>query len=144
MIGEALGQLNWMAVGVSTLAAFGIGLVWFAPTTLGRIWARQVERYAGIPATETATAASRPSRLALWFGAMALNAAGLALAIQLAAADSLADGVFLSLAFGIGLGATLSSWPAIFARMPLGWWLLNVGAFLAMQVAMGAILGAWR
>ena len=144
MIGEAVGELNWIAVGASTLAAFGIGLVWFAPAALGGVWARQVERYTGIHAVETAAGASRPSRLAPWLAAIALNATGLALVIQLAAADSPGDGMFLGLATGIGLGVSLASWPAIFARMPIGWWMLNVGAFLVMQLAMGAILGAWR
>jgi hypothetical protein len=49
----------------------------------------------------------------------------------------------LGLVLGLGLGATLASWPPIFARMPWQWWLVNSGAFVLMQVAMGTILGAW-
>lgn len=55
-------------------------------------------------------------------------------------ADSAGEGVVL----GLGFGATLSRWPPIFARLPWQWWLVNNGAFLLMQDAIGAILGAWR
>ena len=68
----------------------------------------------------------------------------LALAIELGGADSVWDGALTGLVLGIGLGATLNTWPVILARMPRTWWMLNNGAFLAMQLAMGAILGAWR
>ena len=50
----------------------------------------------------------------------------------------------LGLVLGVGFGATFGSWPAIFARMPWEWWLVNAGAFLLMQVAMGVILAAWQ
>lgn len=144
MIGEAVGQLNWIAVVAATAAAFGVGLAWFAPVTLGGVWARQVERYTGIPAGDTTARAERPSLLAAWLAAIALNAIGLALVIRLAAADTPVDGMLVGLAAGIGLGVTVAAWPAFFARMPIPWVTLNVGAFLVMQVAMGAILGAWR
>ncbi len=39
------------------------------------------------------------------------------------------------LAHDLGLAATFSSWPPVFARMPWGWWLVNNGAFLLMLAA---------
>ena len=82
--------------------------------------------------------------LGAWLTSIAINAIVLALAIELGGADSVWDGALLGLVLGIGLGATLNTWPVIFARMPRTWWMLNNGAFLAMQLAMGAILGAWQ
>jgi hypothetical protein len=67
----------------------------------------------------------------------------LALAAEGVGADSAGDGIVLGVVLGIGFGATVNSWPPIFARMPWEWWLVNSGAFVLMQVAMGAILGAW-
>jgi hypothetical protein len=139
-----LDDVNWPAVAVSLVAAFAIGLVWFAPPALGRFWARHVSRYAGIPEGEITSGASQTASLAKWLVAIAINAVVVALAVEAVDADSAGDGVVLALILGIGLGATVSSWPAIFARMPWEWWLVNNGAFLLMQVAMGAILGAWR
>jgi hypothetical protein len=65
-------------------------------------------------------------------------------AVEAVDADSVGDGIVLGLVLGAGMGATFSSWPPIFARMPWQWWLVNNGAFLLMLVAMGAILGGWR
>ena len=44
MILGAFGDLNWMAVVLSALVAFGIGLGWFAPRSLGALWVRHVTR----------------------------------------------------------------------------------------------------
>ena len=144
MIRDALGDLNWITVAASSLVAFGIGLAWYAPRSLGNLWARQVTRYTGIPQAEIDAAAGRPPALGAWLATIAINAIVLALAIDLGGVDSAWDGALLGLVLGIGLGATLSSWPLIFARMPGTWWMLNIGAFLVMQVAMGSIVGAWR
>jgi hypothetical protein len=32
--------VNWAAVIVGTLAAFGLGMLWFSPSLFGRVWAR--------------------------------------------------------------------------------------------------------
>lgn len=31
--------VNWAAVGAGTLAAFGLGMIWFSPLMFGRVWA---------------------------------------------------------------------------------------------------------
>jgi hypothetical protein len=136
-------ELNWWAILVSALAALVIGFVWFAPPALGGVWARNVSRYAGIPENEV-LAGSIVAPTAKWFLTMLVNAIVLALAVEAVGADSALDGVVLGIALWLGIGATLSTWPPIFARMPWQWWLLNNGAFLLMQVVMGAILGAWQ
>jgi hypothetical protein len=141
---SSLDDVNWPAVGVSLVAAYAIGLAWFAPPALGRFWARHVSRYTGIPEGDITSAASQATPLAKWLVAIAINAVVIALTVEAVDADSASDGVVLGLIVALGFGATFSSWPAIFARMPWQWWLVNNGAFLLMQVAMGAILGAWR
>ncbi len=144
MILNFLDDVNWAAVGVSVAAAFAIGLVWFSPSALGRFWARLVSRYTGIPEGEITSAATQTTPLAKWLVGTAISAVVLALTVEAVGADSAGDGVVLGVVLGVGFGATLSSWPPIFASMPWQWWLVNSGAFLLMQIAMGAILGAWR
>lgn len=144
MILDSLNDVNWAATGASVVAAFAIGLVWFSPSALGGFWARQVARYTGIPETEITSGASQPIPLAMWLVGIAITTLELALTVEAVDADSAGDGVVLGLVLGVGFGASLGSWPPIFARMPWEWWLVNSGAFLAMQVATGAILGAWR
>ena len=144
MIIDAANDLTWWAVAVSTVAAFAIGLVWFAPPVLGTLWARQVTHYAGIPEDDVASGAAKSVALLPWFVTTAINVVVLALAVAATGADSLADGVVLGVVLSLGFGATLSSWPSIFARLPRAWWLLNCGAALVMNVVAGAIFGAWQ
>lgn len=143
MILDTLDVINWAAVGASLVAAFAIGLLWFSPPALGSFWARQVSRYTAIPEGEITSGASQVTPLAQWLVSIAIADVVIALAVEAVGAESAGDGMVLGLVLGAGLGATSSSWPPIFARMPWEWWLVNNGAFLLMLVAMGAILGAW-
>lgn len=144
MIIDAFNDLNWLAVAVSTVAAFAIGLVWFAPPVLGTLWARQVTQYAGIPEDDVQSGAAKSAALLPWLAATAINVVVLALAVAATGADSLTDGVVLGAVLSLGFGATLNSWPSIFARLPRTWWLLNCGAAVLMNVVAGAILGVWE
>ena len=144
MIIDAFTDLSWVAVAISTIAAFAIGFVWFAPPVLGTLWAKQVTQYAGIPETEVTSGAARGTALLPWFMATAINVVVLALGVEATGADSVADGLVLGVVLSLGFGATLNSWPSIFARLPRTWWLLNCGAALVMNAAAGAILGAWQ
>jgi hypothetical protein len=143
MVLDSLDTLNWPAVGAAVASAFVIGLLWFSPQVLGPFWARQVSRYTALPEGEITNEASRPTALSAWLGVIAVSAVALAVTAEAVGADSPSDGIVLGLVLGLGLGATLASWPPIFARMPWQWWLVNSGAFVLMQVAMGTILGAW-
>lgn len=144
MIVNFLNNINWAAVGASAVAALAIGMIWFSPVALGGYWARQVSRYTGIPEHEITSGASQGPPLVKWLVGFAIAAVAIALTVEAVDADSVGDGIVLGLVLGVGLGATFSSWPPIFARMPWEWWLVNNGAFLLMLVAMGAILGGWR
>ena len=144
MIIDAFTDLHWVAVAVSTIAAFAIGVIWFAPPVLGTLWARQVTQYAGIPAADVTSGAAKGTALLPWFVATAINVIVLALAVAATGANSLVDGMVLGVVLSLGFGATLNSWPSIFARLPRTWWLLNCGAALLMNAVAGAILGAWQ
>ncbi len=144
MIIDSFNDLSWVAVAVATIAAFAIGLIWFAPPVLGTLWARQVSQYAGIAETDVTDGAAKGTALLPWLVATAVNVVVLALAVAATGTDSMADGVVLGLVLSVGFGATLGSWPTIFARLPRTWWLLNCGAALLMNGVAGAILGAWQ
>ncbi len=111
---------------------------------LGTLWARQVTQYTGIPEGDITSGAAKGAALLPWFAAITINVVVLALAVVATGADSLADGVVLGVVLALGFGATLSSWPSIFARLPRTWWLLNCGAALLMNAVAGAILGGWQ
>lgn len=144
MVLDSVQSLNWLAIATAAAAAFAIGLLWFSPQVLGAFWARQVSRYTAVPEGEITSEASGPTALSAWLGVIAVSAVAHGVTAEAVGADSASDGIVLGLVLGLGFGATLASWPPIFARMPWEWWLVNSGAFVLMQVAMGAIFGLWH
>jgi hypothetical protein len=144
MLLEAIDDLNWGAVAGSAAVSFVLGLAWFTPPVLGHYWARQVAHYSGASEMETLDEGARPDRLLKWIVGISINVIVLALVIEGVEADSAAEGMLVGGALSLGFGATLSSWPPIFAKMPWQWWLVNNGAFLLMQTTAGGILAAWR
>ena len=144
MILDSIDDINWFAVAASAAAAFLIGLVWFSPAALGGFWARQVSRYTAITEGEITSEASRATALSRWLSSIVITAVVMAMTVEAVGAESAGEGVVLGAILAAGLGATFASWPPIFARMPWQWWLVNTGAFLLMQVVMGAILATWQ
>jgi hypothetical protein len=140
---SALTELNWTAIGAAAVAAFILGIVWFAPRVFGNYWAGLVSRYSGIPTRELNANAARPATLAKWFLVISVSAIALALVIDAAGAETPGEGAVLGLVLGIGIGVAFWSWPPIFALIPWRWWLVTSGSFVLMQVTMGAILTAW-
>jgi hypothetical protein len=69
---DVLGDLNWLAVIVATLAFFALGAAWYAPKVFGDVWMRA----GGIQAPEqpqaafyivpSSPASSGPSRWRCW------------------------------------------------------------------------------
>lgn len=144
MILDFVNDINWIALGAAVAAAFSIGLLWFSPAALGGFWAKQVSRYTGLPEDVITREASRSSALGRWLVSILVTALVLAMAVKAVGADSVGEGLVLGIVLTVGFGATLASWPPIFARMPWAWWLVNTSAFLLMQVAMSVILVAWN
>jgi hypothetical protein len=140
---DALGDVRWLALLAGSAAAFVVGVVWFAPAVLGSLWARSVADYSGTQADEVSRRAAEPAVLARWFLSVVVTAFTIEIAVQATGADGAWEGALLALLLGAGVGAAFFSWPVVFARLPVRWWLLNSGALVAMLVAMGAVLGSW-
>ena len=39
-------NLNWLAVAAGTIAAFGLGMIWFSPVMFGKAWAKGSQKSA--------------------------------------------------------------------------------------------------
>jgi hypothetical protein len=73
-----------------------------------------------------------------------VNAAVFALFLRALGITETGGAILLGVTAWLAWAATLSSWPVIFARQPVGVWAINNGAHLVMQVVMAVILTAWR
>jgi hypothetical protein len=137
-----LTQLNYLAILVAAMAAFVVAFAWYMPPVFGLRWAALTKRYTGL--SDTDLSANLPMKAGLWFAGFLVNAFVLAVVIGLTGASDVGTGITLGVLAGIGLGATVSSWPPIHARQPVGIWLMNTGLFLLQQIAMAAILTVWK
>jgi len=68
----------------------------------------------------------------------------LALLLRAAGVTTVAEAAVAGALVSLGFAATLSAWPVIFAKQPVGVWAINNGAFVVMQVVMSLILTIWR
>ena len=143
MILHELSHLNWAAVVVATFVAFAIGSVYYLPPVMGDRWAAVVARYTGRDVKEL-SGNPVPSALAQWLLGMFVCATVFAMLVRATGADSAGSGIVLGLVLWVGIGATFSSWPSIFAKQPWSLWAINNAVFVLMLVAAGAILGGWH
>lgn len=79
-----------------------------------------------------------------WLVGFLVNAIVLALAIKLLSVSSVGSGIAIGVAGWAGFAATLSSWPAAFAKWPWRLWLINNGCYLVIQIVMAIILTLWK
>ncbi len=143
-----LSQLNWLAVVVAAVAAMVIGFVWYLPPLFGRRWTALVKGYgrpfADNPKLDPMQPANPLMPMGVWLIGFLVNALVLALLLSLLAISSLGDGILLGILVWAGFAATLSSWPAAFAKWPWGLWLINNGCYLVIQIVMTIILTLWK
>lgn len=133
----AFSSLNWWAILTATVAAFGLGSVWYSPLMFGNVWMK----VAGM--TEESV---KQANMAKIFGG--------SIVLTLIAAVNL--GMFLGpnsdLAFGIAAGAATGiGWivPAFgvvyfFEQRPTLQWFINGAYWVVTFIIMGAIIGAWH
>lgn len=138
-----LSKLNWLAVITAGVAALAIGFVWYLPPTFGAHWAGFVKRYTRLSDADLVPS-NIPLTMVLWFLGFLVNASALALVILSMGINNLGDGILFGIIVGVGFGLTISSWPVIHAKQPMGLWLINGAAYLVMQIVMAVILTLWK
>jgi hypothetical protein len=136
-----LGNLNWLAVIVATLAYFALGALWYAEFAFGRAWQRSAGWDLNPP--ENAGAGIYAVPLVTCF------VATLATAMVAAASgtDNIMEGILLGLV--VGVGVTL---PVIFVAgtfdmtkpAPTTFAAISAGYHVVGLALAGAILGLWR
>jgi hypothetical protein len=92
---DVLGDLNWLAVIVATLAYFALGAIWYAPPVFGNLWMRS----GGIQVPERPQASFYIAPLLTCL--LASIAVGM-LAVA-TASDTVGEGIVLGLVAGIGI-----------------------------------------
>jgi hypothetical protein len=136
---EVLGDLNWLAVIVATVAYFALGGLWFASAVFGRAWIRA----SGIEMPEGGPG------VAFYVGPLTtclVATIATAMLAEATASDTLGEGLVLGLVLGVGLALTTLFVTGIFDPKkpePMTWFAITGGYHLVGLLIVGAIVGAW-
>jgi hypothetical protein len=133
---------------MAAIGALVVGFIWYLPPLFGTRWAALVKSYgkpfAEDPKLDPMKPANPFTPMGIWLIGFLINAFVLALAIKLLSISTVGGAIGLAILVWLAFAATLSSWPAAFAKWPWGLWLINNGAYLVMQMVMVIILTLWN
>jgi hypothetical protein len=138
---DTLGDLNWLAVIVATIAYVALGALWYAPPVLGRPWMR-----AG--AVEMPEGGPRPSPAiyAVPLVSSLIASIAVGMLVEATGSDSLGDGIVLGLVTGVGFAATIALITATFETTKpnaMVWGAINGGYHLVGLLVAAMIVSAW-
>jgi hypothetical protein len=128
-------HVNWLAILVAALAAFGMGSIWYGPL-FAKAWMRE----AGVT-LEKARSANIPKLFGMVF-VLNLIAAG-SLAMFIGPSGSWRFGLFAGFMTGLTFISTALGVIYLFESRSLRLWLINGGYQVVSFSVMGTILGAW-
>ncbi|MFB6317743.1 DUF1761 domain-containing protein [Saccharicrinis sp. FJH54] len=133
---NSFGEINWLSVVVSSIAAFAIGAVWYSPILVGNAWQKEIN----LSSDEL-----KNTNMALVFGpAFVLTFIGAVLLELLLGSDAtISEGLITGLIVSIGFITTALGINYLFARHSLKLFLIDAGYFIIFFAVMGIILGAW-
>ncbi len=92
---DVLGDLNWLAVIVATVAYFALGAVWYAPPVFGNLWMRA----GGIQVPEQ----PQMSLYAIPFFTCLLATIAVGMLAIATGSDTVGEGIVLGLVTGVGI-----------------------------------------
>lgn len=128
--------LNWLAILVSTAAAFMLGGIWYGPV-FGKAWMNALGK------TEDDIQPT-PTPFVISFVTALVTSIVLAALIQALGFDTAVDGILLGLFVGVGFIAMAMGSDSAFCGWGLPLFLIQSGYRVVYSVVMGAILAVWQ
>lgn len=135
-----LGDLNYIAIAVSAVAAQAIGAAWYSPLLFGKAWMTEV----GLSA-EQLSGRGRQARIGYLVAVLGSLIAAwvLAMLVQASGATNIVDGIVLALMVGVGFVASAMAVNYVFESKSLRIFLINAGYPVLSVLIMGVILTLW-
>ena len=136
-LADGLGAINWLAVVVSTVAAFGLGGLWYSKALFGATWQQEV----GLT-DETIAGANMAKVFGTTFVLQFL--AVTALAALIGPDSNWMDGLQTGMTVSIFWVATAYGITYLFEQRSLRIFLINSGYNVVLFSIVGTIIGAWH
>lgn len=137
-LGNALTNINYLAVFIAALSSFIVGWLWYGPL-FGRKWMD----YQGF-AEDDIKEGSLPFPAILIINYLATVLAAFALAMFLGPEAGTGFGIFAGLMVAVFWIATSRLNDVLYERKPWGLFFINAGYYMVIYPIMGAVIGAWQ
>ena len=138
MIFDALGDLNWVAVLVATIAWFIFSAIWYSVPPISKPWMRAV----GLNESDTQGPPLPPilaATIVLYF----VTTVVIALLARATGASNVGDGLALGAALGIGFGLVSALISQLYERKGSSYWVINgINALVAWSIV-AVIVTVW-
>ena len=137
---SVLGDLNWLAVVVATIAYFGLGTVWYADFAFGRAWQRASGSDLSPPEITSAIVFAIPV-LTCFVITLATAVVGRA-----SNTDTIMEGLLLGLVVGVGIALPIRMVTGAYDMTkpaPITFAAIGAGYHIVGLTLAGAILGQW-
>ena len=136
-IAHSLAGINWLAVVVATIAAFGLGGFWYSKALFGNTWLQEV----GLT-DEAVNSANMPRTFGTTFVLQFL--AVTALAALIGTDGNWQSGLQTGLTVSVFWIATAYGITYLFEQRSLRLFLINAGYNIVLFAIVGTIIGAWH
>jgi hypothetical protein len=131
-----LQEVNWLAVGITTIISFPLGMLWHNKILFGKAWAEDAKSKFD---TSNKANVIRLFSLTALFHFIAVTA----LALILGKDSSIINGLLLGLCTSIAWVSTSIGVTYMFVGRPFRLILIDAGFYIFYFSITGAILGAW-
>ena len=136
-LANSLAGINWLAVVVATVAAFGLGGFWYSKALFGNAWLQEV----GLT-EEAVNSANMPRTFGTAFVLQFL--AVTALAALIGTDSNWLSGLQTGLTVSVFWVATAYGITYLFEQRSLRLFLINAGYNIVLFAIVGTIIGAWH
>lgn len=134
-------SLNYLAVVVSAVAVFAIGMLWYSPALFARQWMAAN----GYTPEKLASMKSGMARTyAISFICYLVMGAVMSIIAHRMGISTALGGVKLGGTAWVGFAATLGLTANLFSDKPLAAYLIDAGYQLVFMLAMGVIVAVWQ
>jgi hypothetical protein len=130
-------DVNWLAIIVAAIVAFGLGALWYSRSLFGRQW---MAAHGHTPEQLAAMQANMGKTYAVSFVTYLIMAMVIALLMGLTGVQGIVLAVLAWLGFGFTIGLNTN----LYTNKPSAAFMIDAGYQLVHVILMGAIIGAWR
>lgn len=140
MLIDLLGDLNWLAVAVATLAWFVFAAVWYSVPPISAAWIKATK----VQPMGSGGSMPPPSTMIATLVAYFVTTIVIALLVAALAITEVDNAIELGVLLGVGFGLVLAFITQIYEQKGSSYWLINgVAAIIAFSIV-SVILALWN